>query len=106
MKKILYSVMALAIAAMTFTACEDVPEPYPTPVPGQKPVVTYEGEGTLEKPYTVADAINYAKFAANTLPYDEVNKKPLAVDITGIATRYRDTWQVLIRKESDIVPAK
>ena len=23
--------MALAIAAMTFTACEDVPEPYPTP---------------------------------------------------------------------------
>ena len=61
MKKILYSVMALAIAAMTFTACEDVPEPYPTPVPGQKPVVTYEGEGTLEKPYTVADAINYAK---------------------------------------------
>ena len=48
----------------------------------------------------------YAKFAANTLPYDEVNKKPLAVDITGIATRYRDTWQVLIRKESDIVPAK
>ena len=53
--------MALAIAAMTFTACEDVPEPYPTPVPGQKPVVTYEGEGTLEKPYTVADAINYAK---------------------------------------------
>ena len=31
MKKILYSVMALAIAAMTFTACEDVPEPYPTP---------------------------------------------------------------------------
>ena len=61
MKKILYSVMALAIAAMTFTACEDVPEPYPTPVPGQKPVVTYEGEGTLEKPFTVADAINYAK---------------------------------------------
>ena len=31
MKKILYSVMALAIATMTFTACEDVPEPYPTP---------------------------------------------------------------------------
>ncbi len=47
----------------------------------------------------------YAKFAANKLPYDEVNKKPQAVNITGIATRYRDTWQVLIRKESDIVPA-
>ena len=61
MKKILYSVMALAIAAMTFTACEDVPEPYPTPQKGEKPVITYEGSGTLEAPYTVADAINYAK---------------------------------------------
>ena len=44
----------------------------------------------------------YAKFAANKLPYDEVNKRPHVVNITGIATRYRDTWQVLIRKESDI----
>ena len=61
MKKILNSVMALAIAAMTFTACEDVPEPYPTPTVDDKPAVTYEGSGTLESPYTVADAINYAK---------------------------------------------
>jgi len=44
----------------------------------------------------------YAKFAANKLPYDEVNKKPRVVNITGIATRYNDTWQILIRKESDI----
>jgi hypothetical protein len=61
MKKILYSVMALAIATMTFTACEDVPEPYPTPQKGEKPAVVYDGEGTLESPYTVADAIKYAK---------------------------------------------
>ena len=45
----------------------------------------------------------YAKFAANKLPYDDVNKKPRAVNITGIATRYNDTWQILIRKESDVV---
>jgi hypothetical protein len=44
----------------------------------------------------------YAKFAANKLPYDEVNKKPHVVNITGIATRYSNTWQILIRKESDI----
>ena len=44
----------------------------------------------------------YAKFAAKKLPYDAVNKKPLKCDITGIATRFNDTWQVLIRKESDI----
>ena len=45
----------------------------------------------------------YAKFAANKLPYDDVNKKPRMVNITGIATRYNDTWQILIRKESDVV---
>lgn len=44
----------------------------------------------------------YAKFAANKLPYDEVNKKPQKVNITGIATRYGSTWQILVRKESDI----
>lgn len=44
----------------------------------------------------------YAKFAAKKLPYDEVNKKPLKCNLTGIATRYNNTWQLLIRKESDI----
>ena len=47
----------------------------------------------------------YAKFAANKLPYDAVNKRPCVVNITGIATRHlknSDTWQILIRKESDI----
>lgn len=44
----------------------------------------------------------YAKFAANKLPYDEVNKKPHVVNITGIATRFNSTWQILMRKESDI----
>jgi hypothetical protein len=38
----------------------------------------------------------YADFANKTLPQGEV-------DITGIFTRYNDTWQVLIREESDIV---
>ena len=44
----------------------------------------------------------YAKFAAMKLPYDEVNKRPKKCNITGIATRYNSTWQILIRKESDI----
>ena len=44
----------------------------------------------------------YALFAAMKLPYDEVNKRPKMCNITGIATRYNDTWQILIRKESDI----
>lgn len=44
----------------------------------------------------------YAKFAAKKLPYDEVNKRPLKCNLTGIATRFNNTWQLLIRKESDI----
>jgi hypothetical protein len=44
----------------------------------------------------------YAKFAAKKLPYDEVNKRALKCNITGIATRYNNTWQIQIRKESDI----
>ena len=44
----------------------------------------------------------YAKFAAMKLPYDEVNKRPKMCNITGIATRFNNTWQILIRKESDI----
>lgn len=45
----------------------------------------------------------YADFAAMTLPYDSEAKKKLKADITGIATRYNSTWQILIRKTSDIV---
>lgn len=45
----------------------------------------------------------YADFAAMTLPYDSEAKKKLKCDITGIATRYNSTWQILIRKTSDIV---
>lgn len=44
----------------------------------------------------------YARFAAMVLPYDNVNKKPKMCNITGIATRFNDTWQILIRQESDI----
>lgn len=45
----------------------------------------------------------YADFAAMTLPYDSEAKKKFKCDITGIATRYNSTWQILIRKTSDIV---
>ena len=38
----------------------------------------------------------YADFAKKVMPTD-------AVDITGVATRYNDTWQILMRTENDIV---
>ena len=59
-----------------------------------------------EKSNVVIRTSTYARFAALTLPYDNVNKKPKKCNITGIATRYasgsNDTWQILIRQESDI----
>lgn len=63
MKKILYSVMALAISAMTFTACEDVPEPYPQPTPtnGNQEVEGAEGDGTLENPFNAIAAAKAAR---------------------------------------------
>lgn len=48
----------------------------------------------------------YADFAAMVLPYDSEAKKKLKCDITGIAMRYNSTWQILIRKTSDIVVKK
>ena len=50
MKKIYLSMMAIAIAAFTFTACEDVPEPYNNPYdqlknnPGGDPSTIYSSE--------------------------------------------------------------
>ena len=63
MKKIYFSMMALAIAAFTFTSCEDVPEPYNNPwnlIGGgdDTPVVVDPaGSGTAEDPYNVAAII-------------------------------------------------
>ena len=60
MKKIIYSMLMLAMAAMTFTSCEDVPEPYAWPTPSgeeeEEVVVTPTGSGTLDDPYNVAAA--------------------------------------------------
>ena len=45
---------------------------------------------------------SYANFAATPLPYDPATMKPRMCNITGIATCYKDTWQIIIRKTSDI----
>lgn len=47
---------------------------------------------------------SYANFAATPLPYDPATMKPRMCNITGIATCYKDTWQIIIRKTSDIEP--
>jgi hypothetical protein len=44
----------------------------------------------------------YADFAAMPLPCDTAGNKK-AINIVGIATRYNNDWQILIRKTSDII---
>lgn len=62
MKKILKSVFAIAIAALTFTSCDDVPMPYDTPTANTGEATTYEGaegDGTLASPYNVPGVLQY-----------------------------------------------
>lgn len=67
MKKIAYSLMAMAIAAFTFTSCEDVPAPFGQPTDpgsgegGDVVVIEPSGSGTEADPYNVAAAIEIAK---------------------------------------------
>lgn len=46
----------------------------------------------------------YANFAATKLPYKDANGEavPANCNLTGIATRYNSTWQILLRNASDI----
>lgn len=68
MKKILFSFMALTVAAMTFTACEDVPAPYNVFDEGEDNPSEVEatGSGTAADPFNVAAAIEKCKEVGNT----------------------------------------
>lgn len=64
MKKHIYSILMIAMAAFTFASCEDVPMPYDdpnnsTPGGGNEPGVVIEpkGSGTAEDPYNIAAAL-------------------------------------------------
>ncbi len=62
MKKIIYSLLVLAMTAFTFSSCEDVPAPYPIPEEsGNNGGSTgTETDGSESNPYTVTDAIKVA----------------------------------------------
>lgn len=59
MKKILYSVFALAMTAFTLTSCEDVPEPYTQPATVE--AINPTGNGTLEEPFNIAAVNQFIK---------------------------------------------
>ena len=45
---------------------------------------------------------SYADFAATVLPFDSISKQKKPCDIIGVATQYRGTWQIMMRKTSDL----
>ena len=59
MKKFIYSCLFLAMAAMTFSSCEDVPAPYNMPTENESQKVQPSGTGTAADPYNVAGVVKY-----------------------------------------------
>ena len=66
MKKIYY-LIAMAVAAFTFTSCEDVPEPFGQPVnpKHEEVIVTPTGSGTADDPFNIAGIIEATKDLAS-----------------------------------------
>ena len=91
MKKLFYSLFLMAIAAMTFTSCENVPEPYDRPNGGTEtptPSVTIEpaGKGTEADPYNVAAAMQLLKAAKADEPTAKMYVRGKIVEIKGVET--------------------
>ena len=62
MKKYIFSVLMAAMAAFTFSSCEDVPEPYTLPTqPGAPTTTEAKGTGTAADPFNIAGIIKYIK---------------------------------------------
>lgn len=59
MKKFIYSCLFLAMAAITFSSCEDVPAPYNMPNEPETPEVQPAGTGTAADPFNVAGVEKY-----------------------------------------------
>lgn len=71
MKKLFSKLMLVALAALTFVACEDVPAPYDIPgtgtnVPGTSTEIEGgTGTGTVSDPFNAVAAINFGKTLAS-----------------------------------------
>ena len=59
MKKFIYSCLFLAMAAITFSSCEDVPAPYNMPTEDETTEVQPAGTGTAADPFNVAGVVKY-----------------------------------------------
>ena len=106
MKKIINSMLMLAMAAMTFVSCEDVPEPYSWPTPpdtgNEEEVITPQGSGTLEDPYNVAAAQALIQTLGADVQSEEIYVKGFISQIDEVSESYGNaTYWISDQKGKD-----
>nr|WP_301849335.1 hypothetical protein [uncultured Prevotella sp.] len=80
MKKFIYSCLFLAMAAMTFSSCEDVPAPYNMPTEPETSEVQPTGTGTAADPFNVAGAVKYIEDGGSESELKYVKGKVVSIE--------------------------
>lgn len=90
MKKFFYSFFVLAMTAMTFSSCEDVPTPYNLPSinGGDSEEVEPTGTGTAADPFNVAAAVKYIDEGGDAATNKYVKGKVVSVDAGSYDSNY------------------
>lgn len=90
MKKFFYSFFVLAITAMTFSSCEDVPTPYNLPSinGGDSEEAEPTGTGTAADPFNVAAAVKYIDEGGDAATNKYVKGKVVSVDAGSYDPNY------------------
>lgn len=103
MKKYIFSVLMAAMAAFTFSSCEDVPEPYTLPTQPAGPGNTDPNQkGSESNPYTVAEAIALIK--AGTAPSTAVCVKGKITAVTFFNEAYSSlSYNIADEGSSDVI---
>ena len=103
MKKYIFSVLMAAMAAFTFSSCEDVPEPYTLPNQPAGPGNTDPNQkGSESNPYTVTEAIALIK--AGTAPSTAVCVKGKITAVTFFNATYSSlSYNIADEGSSDVI---
>ena len=90
MKKFFYSFFVLAMTAMTFSSCEDVPAPYNLPSinGGDSEEAEPTGTGTAADPFNVAAAVKYIDEGGDAATNKYVKGKVVSVDAGSYDSNY------------------
>ena len=80
MKKFIYSCLFLAMAAITFSSCEDVPAPYNMPTENESQKVQPSGTGTAADPFNVAGAVKYIEDGGSESELKYVKSKVVSIE--------------------------